>query len=227
MPPVPAAPGLRERNKAEKLQRIRDAARDLFVENGYDNTTMREITQRANIGFGTLFTYASDKRDLLFLVFNDDLAEVVEDATRKALKEPILLDQLIAFFRCFYRFFARQPELSRFVLRELTFYVRGKQAEIFQRSREVLLQRLTMFAAQAQADGRLATQENAETLARALFSIYAAELRDWVGADASHLDIGLARLGTMLRLVIEGFEPRTGIFAPSRRGRAMSRSKRF
>lgn len=215
--PVTAALSLRERNKADKLQRIRHAASELFIEKGYDSTTMREIAQRADIGFGTLFTYASDKRDLLFLIFNDDLAEVVEDATRKAQREDVLLDQLIVFFRCFYRFFGRQPELSRLVLRELTFYVRGKQAEVFQRSRGVLLQRLASMATAAQADGRLDSEEKAETLARALFSVYSAELRDWVGGDAPELKSGLAQLRTMLRLLIEGFSPQPGAIAPPRR----------
>jgi hypothetical protein len=45
--------GLRERNKSEKLQRIRNAARALFMKGGYDDTTMRDIARRAEVGFGT------------------------------------------------------------------------------------------------------------------------------------------------------------------------------
>jgi len=204
------APGLRERNKAEKLQRIRAAASTLFIERGYDDTTMREIAQRADIGFGTLFTYASDKRDLLFLIFNDELEDVVSDATRSAQKQDVFLEQLLAFFRCFYRFFARQPALSRLVLRELTFYVEGKQAEQFQKSRETLLQSLVVLTAQAQADGRIASRETPAILARALLSAYTGELRYWLGDDAPDLKAGLAQLRRMLRLQIEGFAPRPG-----------------
>ena len=199
--------GLRERNKAEKLERIRNAARALFVEKGYDDTTIREIAQRADVGFGTLFTYASDKRDLLFLIFTDELMEIVEEAMREAQKKHVFLDQLLAFFRCFYRFFARQPALSRFVLRELTFYVEGKQAERFQHSRFMLLQRLVALTAAAQEAGQLGAGESAETLARAIFATYSTELRDWLGADAPDLKAGLAQLKRMLRLHIAGFQP--------------------
>ena len=66
-------PGLRERNKIEKLQRITAAARDLFIEKGFDETTTREIAQRAHVGLGTLFLYATDKRDLLFLICTEEL----------------------------------------------------------------------------------------------------------------------------------------------------------
>ena len=61
----------RERNKLDKLRRIKAAARELFLEQGYDNATTREIARRADVGLGTLFSYASDKRDLLFLIYND------------------------------------------------------------------------------------------------------------------------------------------------------------
>ena len=59
---------VRERNRRDKLQRITAAARALFVEKGFDETTTREIARRADVALGTLFLYATDKRDLLFLI---------------------------------------------------------------------------------------------------------------------------------------------------------------
>ena len=75
--------GQREKNKIEKLQRIREAARELFVKKGFDETTTREIAARAGVGIGTVFTYAENKRDLLFLVANDDLDEVTRKGGSK------------------------------------------------------------------------------------------------------------------------------------------------
>lgn len=200
--------GLRERNKADKLQRIRHAARELFIEKGYDNTTTREIAQSADVGLGTLFAYASDKRDLLFLIFNEDIEQVVAQAFRNAQKDAPLLDQLIAFFRTYYRFFAQQPSLSRSMLRELTFYVEGREAGRFQEGRAALLQCLSTLAMNAQAAGRIASREAPEIIAQVWFSIYAAELRLWLRVDDPELRSGLARLRRMLRLQIVGLEPR-------------------
>ncbi len=75
---LPQSPGQREKNKLEKLQRIREAARELFVQKGFDETTTREIAVRAGVGIGTVFIYAENKRDLLFLVANDDLEAVTQ-----------------------------------------------------------------------------------------------------------------------------------------------------
>ena len=63
--------GLRERNKLDKLRRIKKAARELFIARGFDDTTTREIAARAGVGMGTVFLYADNKRDLLFLTAND------------------------------------------------------------------------------------------------------------------------------------------------------------
>ena len=40
---------------------------------------MRQIAKRAHVGLGTLFNYAEDERDLVFLIFNEELNAVVGD----------------------------------------------------------------------------------------------------------------------------------------------------
>src|SRR5438093_2985297 len=69
-----AAPtlGLREKHKIDKLRRIRSSARKVFLEKGFDAATTREVAEIAEVSHATVFLYAKDKRDLLFLVFNDD-----------------------------------------------------------------------------------------------------------------------------------------------------------
>ena len=70
--------GQRERNKIDKLRRIKDAARELFIEKGFDDTMTREIAIRAGVGLGTIFIYAANKRDLLFLIVNDELENITK-----------------------------------------------------------------------------------------------------------------------------------------------------
>ena len=51
-----------------------EAARELFLAKGFDNTTIREIALRAGVGLGTVFVYAKNKRDLLFLIARNGFA---------------------------------------------------------------------------------------------------------------------------------------------------------
>ena len=71
---------LRERGKRERLRRIKEAAFEVFRLQGYGKANTREIARRADVSVGTLFVYAKDKQDLLYLVMNEDLDSILEEA---------------------------------------------------------------------------------------------------------------------------------------------------
>ncbi len=208
--PPEAELGLRERNKAEKLQKISRAARQLFNRRGYDATTLRQIAAKADVGLGTLFSYATDKRDLLFLIVNDDIEAMNRAAFADAPRDGALLDRLIGIFRRFFEFFGQQPNLSRIILKELTFYAAGPQAQRFQRGRAEVLKRLAEIVAEAQRQGRIGSSEDARQIAYTIFSIYAAEIREWLGGAEPDLEQGLDALRRHFRLLIAGLDPREG-----------------
>src|SRR6188508_2991033 len=95
--PAPSEAGLRARQKHDKRERLRAAAWELFTEKGYDATSTREIAERAGIATGTLFLYAKDKADLLFLVFEHRITEAVEAGFR-TLPATGLRDQVLHLF---------------------------------------------------------------------------------------------------------------------------------
>jgi AcrR family transcriptional regulator len=63
--------------------RLRAAALELFVANGYENTTVTQITERAGLTRRTFSRYFTDKRDVLF-AGSEQLPGAVADAVRRA-----------------------------------------------------------------------------------------------------------------------------------------------
>jgi AcrR family transcriptional regulator len=61
-----APESLRERKKRLTREAIFAAARTLFSERGFDDVTVAEIADAANISVKTLFTYIGSKEELLF-----------------------------------------------------------------------------------------------------------------------------------------------------------------
>jgi AcrR family transcriptional regulator len=203
----PSRLGLREQNKLEKRQRIRAAARELFSRHGYDSTTLRQIARRAHVGLGTLFNYAQDKRDLVFLIFNEELAEVTDKALGAVASDDSLLDQLLHIYKPHYEYFSKHPALSRLLLKELTFYSEGKQAAAFQEIRGRLISGIEKAVRTAQQEQRIQSSEKAARVARQIFFISSGAIRWWIAGLSPHPREGLAELKRLLALQERGLQP--------------------
>jgi TetR/AcrR family transcriptional regulator, cholesterol catabolism regulator len=57
--------GRRERNKIKVKERLYTAALELFHERGYDQTSVDEIAERADVARGTFFNHFQRKEDLI------------------------------------------------------------------------------------------------------------------------------------------------------------------
>lgn len=200
-------PGLRDRNKLEKRQRIRAAAASLFKRHGYTAATMRQIAHMAHVGIGTLFNYAEDKRDLVFLIFNEELAALADAALQEACAGDALVDQVVAVFRAHYRYFGSKPALSRILLQELTFYSTGKQAQAFIETRQRLIDGIESLVATAQRERRILATEPAGLIARHFFFVYSAAVRWWIAGARPDVAAGVADLKRLLALQINGLSP--------------------
>ncbi len=214
-PPAAApAKGRRESNKADKLHRIKVAARALFIENGYDESSTREIARRAGVALGTLFSYASNKRDLLFLVVNDELDDVARRAASSVRRDASLRQNLRAAFSHLYEFFGREPRLSRLTLREMQFYDTGAQATRFVKTRQRMIALVTESVAIAREKGEIASREPTAIVGLVIFSVYQMEIRRWLSEAGIDIAGGKRRLERALSVVLDG------VSAPPKRGRA-------
>jgi AcrR family transcriptional regulator len=75
-------PGLRERKKQRTRETIAREAHKLFVERGYQATTLPEIAEAADVSTRTIFAYFPSKEDILFSNFAQ-----MKDGLGRALAE--------------------------------------------------------------------------------------------------------------------------------------------
>jgi AcrR family transcriptional regulator len=204
----PARPlGLRERNKRDKAKRIVEAASAVFTERGFDDAAVREIAERAGVGLGTLFAYASNKRDLVFLIFIDALENLTAEAFAAAAPDGGFVKQVSALFERYYRYFDRNHALSRILLREIFFFSEGVHAARMSRHWNDVIDRLAQLVRGAQARGAAARKADAEGVARIVFALYQAEVRRWLAEPRPNPKRGIARFAELLALQMRGFAP--------------------
>jgi AcrR family transcriptional regulator len=92
-------PGLRERKKQRTRDTITRAALRLFAERGYDQTTLAEIAEAADVAPRTIFAYFGSKEDILF----SEEGGVLNDLKRRLDERPpgtTTVDALREFVGC-------------------------------------------------------------------------------------------------------------------------------
>ena len=90
-------PGLRERKKLQTRETIARVALQLFAERGYEQTTLAEIADAADVSKRTIFAYFQSKEDILFCdepAFFEQLKETLEQRPPGATTVDALRDFL-------------------------------------------------------------------------------------------------------------------------------------
>jgi AcrR family transcriptional regulator len=110
-----AMPGRRERRKSETRERIFRAALGLFVERGFFDTTVEDITEAADVGKGTFFRYFPSKEHVFGMMHEVQISKVMHaEAAAIAGDLPIH-----AVLRQFMQHIAEEPGRSQMLARGL------------------------------------------------------------------------------------------------------------
>ena len=114
LPPVTEATSLtrRERRTAETRRAIMRAARELFDERGYDETTIDDIAERADVAQRTFFRYFPTKEAVLFGVSDDIRRVVLAELAERPAGEPPMRSLLLAIRRALPLVEERRAELD-------------------------------------------------------------------------------------------------------------------
>lgn len=147
-------------------------ARKLFAENGYDATTLRQVAERAGLGLGTLFNYISDKRDLIYLVFNKDVSVVTDVSLAAPRPWQSFNENILAMMEPNYRLFGSEPVLSRILLSEVLQHTPGFHLAEHLSIRGRLIGGITEVVAAAQKTGEIGSPESPELIARHIFFLF-------------------------------------------------------
>jgi AcrR family transcriptional regulator len=194
-------PGLRERKKQEKLARIKQAARKLFEKQGVEATTIRQIAAAADIGLGTVFSYAANKEDLLVMIFREEVGETVKSAF-ESLPTRGILEQFLHIFDAIVEHHRKYPALARVFVKEIRF-IDDRRHEIgeFMKS---LFSGLTRLIDQAKARGEIRPDVASALLAQNLFSIFFNHLQLWLGGVNPKYELEYSQLRDALELQLTG-----------------------
>lgn len=170
----------RERNRAAKIGRLREAAARLFTEDGFEQTTIRRIAEEADIGLGTVYTLVRDKHDLLDLISKDDLARVEAEVFATLPARAGVVAQVRHVFDGIYAHHARNPRLAAVIVKELSFSADRQKDERSMRFLQFMA-RLGEVIAAAQTRGEVPPDVDPQAAAMNVFGLHFYYLVFWLG----------------------------------------------
>lgn len=92
-------PGRRERRKSETRERIFRAALSLFAERGFFATTVEDITEAADVGKGTFFSYFPSKEHVFGMMHDVQISKVLQAETAAKTGRVLIHDVLLQFMQ--------------------------------------------------------------------------------------------------------------------------------
>jgi AcrR family transcriptional regulator len=109
-------PTRRQRRSAETQTRLLDAATAAFLERGYDALAMAEVTERADLGTGTLYLHFDDKRALYEAVVRRALAGLFQQWQSTISEDDTRSARVLAMVRVALEFLTAHPDQARLFL---------------------------------------------------------------------------------------------------------------
>lgn len=101
--------GKRALNRIRNRNAILAAARECFRENGYDNSTIRDIVRRTGLAAGTFYNYFSSKQDIFAALLADFITHLNADMSRYRRMASSTRDFIHHAYLALYSATARDP----------------------------------------------------------------------------------------------------------------------
>jgi AcrR family transcriptional regulator len=200
--------------------RVLEEASRLFAEHGFDDVTMADIAEAADVARASVFNYFGSKHALIeaitetvLVVYREMLDAALEDT---AAPTPALLRDL---FEGMGKGIESQRRFFRGVFREITRIQLGlDEGSVAERATEETITRLVQLIERGQARGELSTVFDAVTLATAFRSLANGTITHWLYDDASEPLV--ARMREAIEVFLSPVEVVPARPAPVRRSRS-------
>lgn len=103
-----------QQRRGNTRQRIQDVALELFAEQGYEKTSLREIAERLEVTKAALYYHFKTKEDIIISIF-DDVTRPIDELIKWAEQQPRTLEMKREVLRRYSEAMASGASLYRFM----------------------------------------------------------------------------------------------------------------
>ena len=171
----------RETKKRELREAIYETAMALFLQKGFDNVTVEDITHQIEIAKGTFFNYFPNKESILLYFMRRHLDEVKDQIPRVIKEAKTTQQKLHCLFSILAKMVVTNEPLVKWVLLE-SLRLRVYKKEKKEVSRKIL-QNVVEIIREGQERGEIKKNMNPEKIAKIMESIFFFSAIRWLTFD--------------------------------------------
>ena len=109
----------KKESKEKRINDITDAAMEIFLKKGYENTTMESIAKKAGISKGGLYHYFKSK-DMILMFVNQKISEEIEKIAYASMEMPSVKEALMFYIENYIRYWIEHPVETTFLFLSIT-----------------------------------------------------------------------------------------------------------
>lgn len=109
----------KKESKEKRINDITDAAMEIFLKKGYENTTMESIAKKAGISKGGLYHHFKSK-DMVLVFVNQKISEKLEKIAYESVEMPSVKEGLLFYIENYLRYWLEHPVETTFLFLSIT-----------------------------------------------------------------------------------------------------------
>jgi NADH dehydrogenase len=187
--------------KERKKQRILRAATALFKENGFSNTSVDSITQKANVAKGTFYSFFETKVDVLFYFYERAAMKSKEEFEQKSNPKDSFIDQVALLVSILLNNVFKNKELARIVWFNVRVPAFGKRDRI----ESALIEVFAGIVDSAKENGKIRKDIDTTLILENIFALCNLYFTYWLNGALKTKKQYITRISEVLRANYEGY----------------------
>lgn len=201
----PTSVNKRVQQKQQTALVILAAAKKLFVEQGFAETTTRAIASEAGVGIGTVFAHYPDKINLLGQALRGEIGQVVESTYATIPKQQGLTNQLLYLSTDLLAYYIENHSLTRELIKYTTFQ-EGPEAEAFNEQMKTFSRVVEKTIENAVLKGKLNKKINVRSVAKNYMAIHFFIVNRCLRQSSPQLEEQITQMRAMVEALLLGYK---------------------
>jgi len=192
--------GLRELKKVKKKERLLKESIDLFTRQGFESTSIEDITRNAGVAKGTFYNFFEKKEDVLLYYLDKEFVQSRHEIQQKIGSMDNTIDKLELLILTYLKYIFRNKDFAKVLVKERVFRI-GTGSNW---NELVMMQAIRQLFEEALERGELKEPVDLENVTQFVFAIYTMYTIYWINGFVETKKQCVKKVREVLRMFFDG-----------------------